>query len=89
MNDKQLASRVFDLMQIENRRGQLPLFQSIGIVEGFLAYIEAQEKVLRAFPNYNQNRSGSSYVISKIREALMFARRQNAVVTAQPDLLDY
>ena len=89
MNDAQLSARVFDLMQTENRKGQLPFYQTIGVVEGFLQYIEKQEKSLRSFPGYVQNRSGSRYIIGKIGEAVNYARRQNATVTGQPDLLDY
>lgn len=89
INDKQLASRVYDLMQIENRAGSLYLHQLVSMVEGFESYLRVQEGELAAHPGYaDLPNSGAKYVLGKIQEALTFARKETAKVSGQPDLLD-
>ncbi len=89
MNDKQLSARVCDLMQMENRAGQIGFFQAVQAIDGFESYLRKQQSELSSHPGYsNRVQSGSSYILTKIQEALAFARRENARVTGQPDLLD-
>jgi hypothetical protein len=90
LDDKQLSARIFDLMQMENRTGNLLFHQAVQIVEGFQTYLRAQERELSAHPGFaGRKLSGSAYVLAKIQEAMTHARRENASVTGQADLLDY
>jgi len=89
LNDKHLSARIFDLMQAENRSGGLAYYQVVQLVEGFEAYLRRQSAELASHPGYSgRSKSGSSYILGKIQEALTFARKDNAKVTGQPDLLD-
>ncbi len=77
-------------MQAENRAGQIGSFQAVQAVEGFQSYLRNQQSELSSHPGYSDRiQSGSSYILGKIEEALAFARRENARVTGQPDLLDF
>ncbi|MER8917686.1 hypothetical protein NKI32_28210 [Mesorhizobium sp. M0761] len=90
MDDKTLAARVFDLMQVENRAGQIHLHQAVNLVEGFEKYLRRQEAALMSFPGYvDAKHSGAKYIVAKVQEALTFARKENARVTGQGDLLDF
>jgi hypothetical protein len=90
LSDKQLSARVFDLMQMENRTGHLHFHQAVQSVESFGTYLRAQERKLAAHPGFGgRSRSGSAYILAKIQEALTHARRENAKLTGQADLLDY
>ena len=90
LNDKILAARVFDLMQIENRHGAIRYHQAVSLVEGFGKYLREQELLLQNHPGYaDLKNSGARYVLSKVEEALTFARKENATVSGQLDLLDY
>jgi hypothetical protein len=90
MNDKQLSARVYESMQTENRVGQLSFHTAVGLVDGFHKYLQTQEKAQNQFlGNIHSQHSGSKYILGKMEEALNFARREDAKVTGQPDLLDY
>lgn len=89
IDDERLSARVFDLMQQENRSGKVRSHQSVALVTDFYEYLRKQEVGLRSHPGFSDaERSGSKYVLSKIEEALAFARTENAKVSGQPDLLD-
>ena len=89
INDKQLSSQVYDLMQTENRIGSLPYFQAVKLVQSFEAYLRKQSAAVTAHPGYAQrSASGTAYVLAKVREALQFARREDSKATGQADLLD-
>jgi hypothetical protein len=89
INDPQLSTRVFDAMQAEHRTGAPQFHQSVRIVEGFEAYLRRQQRELSAHPGYAAlKHSGSAYILSKVQEALTHARRENARVSGQADLLD-
>jgi hypothetical protein len=89
IDDKQLSARVYDLMQTEQRLGRMPYNQAIALVQGFERYLNNQSALIAAHPGAAQRRlSGSAYIISKVQEAIRFARRENAVGAAQADLLD-
>lgn len=89
INDKQLAARAFDLMQVENRTGHIHLHQAVGMVEGFESYLRKQERQLALHPGYDDlQKTGSKYILSKVGEALTFARKETAQISGQADLLD-
>ena len=89
MNDKRLSAKIFDMMQVESRTGQSSFQRSIQVVEEFESYLKKQSTDFSANPGFaGRPRSGSNYVLSKVREALTFARKESAKVTGQPDLLD-
>lgn len=89
MDDKQLSARVFDLMQVENRSGHLYLHQYVQMGEAFESYLRAQESSFLSHPGFaGRKQSGSRYILTKIQEALTFARRENAKLSGQADLLD-
>jgi hypothetical protein len=90
LDDKQLSARIFDLMQTENRSGQVYFHQSLQLVEAFESYLRKQNQMLSVHPGFaGRKQSGSVYVLSKIQEALTFARKADARVTGQADLLDF
>ena len=89
MDDKQLSARVYDLMQTKQRLGRMPYNQAIIVVEAFERYLRSQRPLITAYPGAAERRlSGSAYIISKIQEAIRFARRENVSHVAQVDLLD-
>jgi hypothetical protein len=75
ISDDQLVNRVFDMMQIESRYGDLRLNQMIGVVENFLHYVKEQKENLNVNANYkNELRTGAAYIMEKMREALDVAK---------------
>jgi len=89
LNDKTLSARIFDLMQLENRTGLVSFQRSLQIVEGFETYLTRQDTDFLSHPGYaGRGKSGAKYILSKIREALTFGRRESAKVTGQADSLD-
>jgi hypothetical protein len=89
IDDKQLSARVYDLMQTEQRFGRMPYNQAITVVQGFESYLNRQSALISAHPGAAQRRlSGSAYIISKVQEAIRFARRENGPGVPQADLLD-
>jgi hypothetical protein len=89
ISDSQLSARIFDLMQTEHRAGSPQFNQSIQMVERFEAYLRRQQRELSVHPGYsNRERSGSAYILSKVQEALTFARQEDARISGQADLLD-
>lgn len=90
LDDKQLSARIFDLMQMENRTGHLYFSQAVQAVESFESYLRAQDQKLSSHPGFSgRKRSGSKYILSKVQEALTHARKENARLSGQADLLDY
>jgi len=89
INDEKFAVRVYDMMQLEARSGSLYFSQTIGLVTQLEAYIRGQHASLMMHPGYaDQRQTGTKYILSKIEEALMHARRDSSQITAQLDLLD-
>jgi len=87
--DSQLYARIFDLMEKESRAGRALYHQNVHAIESFEAYMRGQYQELSAHPGFaNRKQSGSTYVLSKIGEALTFARRESARASGQADLLD-
>ena len=77
-------------MQMENRTGHLLFHQAVQSVEAFAAYLKQQERRFAPHPGFGgRKQSGSTYILSKIEEALSHARRDGAKLTGQADLLDY
>ncbi|WP_159392821.1 hypothetical protein [Methylobacterium sp. C1] len=89
INDKQLAARVFEGMQLENRFGQLHIHQQRQLAESFLGYLTKQQKEMMAHPGFaSRESSGTEYVLEKIREALRFARNEESQSNILADKLD-
>jgi len=89
IDNKQLSARVYDLMQTEQRFGRMPYNQSIAVVEAFESYLRSQNALISVHPGAAHRRlSGSAYIISKVQEAIRFARRENGTGVPQADLLD-
>jgi hypothetical protein len=89
MNDARLRARVHDLMQLEIRHGDVYVGQMVGVVELFNAYLRQQHEALLAHPGYaDMKESGAKYILSKIEEALRFARRAGDAMPTPADLLD-
>jgi hypothetical protein len=89
INDKTLAADIFDLMQVENRTGQVSIQRLLKIVDGFEAYLRRQSIEFPSQLGYpGRGDSGIEYVLSKISEALRFARRESTKLTGRGDLLD-
>lgn len=89
LSDKNLSSRVFDLMQIESRTGKLAYHHALQLLEHFESYLHRQISELSAHPGFaNRAQSGSKYVVDKLREAITFARSESAKISGQADLLD-
>ena len=88
INNDRLSARVFDLMQTENRYGNLGLHQQIQVVAEFYNYLQVQYTALKGHLGYARRAStGARYVLSKVAEALDLSRRTQAD-QRQPDLLD-
>lgn len=89
VNDKNLSTRVFDLMQIESRSGKLAYHHSVQLLVGFEVYLRRQFAEFSAHPGFaDRQRSGSKYVLDKLQEAITFARNDSAKLGGQADLLD-
>jgi hypothetical protein len=90
LNDKRLSARIYDFMQLEMRFGKMPYFQAISLAEDFQRYLEQQCSNLNAHPGFaDRPQSGASYILTKVREAIRFARRDSSATASQPDLLDF
>jgi hypothetical protein len=77
IDDPELVQVTYDLMQIENRTGNVSLQRLISNVERFEKYIASQERAMSAFPAYFDSKiTGSKYILEKIHEALLFALQQ-------------
>jgi hypothetical protein len=87
--NQQLSARIYELMQTEQRFGRMPYNQSIDVVQAFEHYLRDQSELIAAHPGSSHRRqSGSAYIISKVQEAIAFARRESASSAPQVDLLD-
>lgn len=90
IDDKQLSSRIYDLMQTELRLGRMPYNQSVSLVEGFEKYLRGQAASLASHPGFaDRKQTGSAYIVGKLQEAIRFARRDRGVLSGQADLLDF
>lgn len=89
VNDGRLVARVADLMQIENRFGTLDRTQVAGLVRDFQFYLEEQFKGLKVHPGYSMaGQNGTTYILSKIGEALAFERTGTVSARTEVDWLD-
>jgi hypothetical protein len=87
INDDVLQARVFDLMQIESRFGNISISQASGVLEDFHRYIRKQFDELKRHPGHaKSNLNGAHYLMSKIDEAVRFNTSSKA--PAQLDWLD-
>ena len=90
INDDAFSSRIFDVMQMENKTSRLGFHQLTELVRQFHGYLRAQKNTLDIHPGYIANsKNGASYILQKIEEALKFARRESSKETGQADWLDY
>ncbi len=89
VNDPGLMARVFDLLQIENRHGNLALSQKLGMVQGFKDYLSKQLAELKLHPGYSgEENNGAQYVLKKIEETISFDRNARGPTAIQLDWLD-
>lgn len=88
INEDQLSVRAFELMQLENRVGDLSINQKLQITSAFYAYLNGQYQWLRRDPGYARRKfTGAAYILDKIAEGLEFNRRVQTG-PRQFDLLD-
>jgi hypothetical protein len=79
INDDAFSSRIFDVMQMENRTARLGFHQLTELVRRFDIYLRTQKNSLDIHPGYAANsKNGASYILQKIEEALKFARRESS-----------
>lgn len=89
LSDEELANSVFDLMQIEARHGSLYLAQMSRSVALLKRYLTAQAAEQAKFPGFTaRSRSGTTYLLAKMDEAMNYARREQPKPTGQIDWLD-
>ena len=89
INDRQLESRVYDLMLTENRFGKLYPEQQIQLVELFYRYLRGQFAAAKGHPGYHSlGKNGSAYVLEQIEDAVQFSKSGTKRARAQLDWLD-
>lgn len=89
IDDDKFASRIYDLMQTENRTGRPSFQRYVALVEELERYLRHQYQSLLVHPGYaDLKQSGGQYLLGKVQEALNFARREPASGPTQLDLLD-
>lgn len=89
VDDEKFAAQIYDVMQTENRIGHPSYHRYIALVEALLPYLKLQRDRLLVHPGYaDMKQTGASYLISKVEEALRYARQEVRAGSNQMDLLD-
>jgi len=89
INDQKFAARVFELLQIENKFGNLNFGQTLGLLDGLHGYLSSQLRELSSHPGYGDGSPcGARYLLAKLDEARSFMRKQGGQMTGQADFLD-
>ena len=89
INDQRFGARVFELLQIENKYGNLNFSQTLGLLNDLHDYLSKQLRELSSHPGYRDGSPcGARYLLKKLDEAHDFMRKQDGKKTGQADWLD-
>lgn len=87
--ERGVADKIADFVNRENQHDRLSASQTANCVEVFLQYLKFEHARLRAaYPNFGQSRSGATYVIEQIEDALRHFRNPNQTPSRQITMLD-
>lgn len=89
INDQRFAARIFELLQIENKFGDLNFGQTLGLLDDLHKYLSSQFRELCSHPGYRgDSPTGARYLLKKVDEARSFMRKELGQKTGQADWLD-